>query len=84
MGFHNNKARRAYWQELLQQHGIEKIKAALLTLPADTEKVLELHYLSGHSFEEIVTMMNRSISIIRNHHNRGIHLLQRYFDTPVI
>lgn len=58
----------------MQQYVQEKIKTALLALPANG-KVLELPYLNDLSFKEIVSLMNSSFSMICNRHNRGMFLL---------
>ncbi len=60
----------------------EKEMFILLTsieiLPSETAKVLRLHYDSKLSLKEICMVMNKSISTVRNHHNRGIFLLKKY------
>lgn len=79
MGFKTNKARRAYWQKINTQQDAAEIEKALNTLPADTAHVIRLHFQQGHSLNEIAHLIHRSISIVRNHHNRGIYKLSQYF-----
>ncbi len=42
-------------------------------------KVLSWHYAEGYSFQEITGLLQRSISTVRNYHNRGMFELQQYY-----
>ncbi len=77
--FNTNTERRAYWEKINRENSSEKIEEALNSLPTDTTKVLRLHYQQLHTLKEIAPIIQRSISIVRNHHNRGIYLLGQYF-----
>ncbi len=59
----------------MQQYVQEKNKDSAVSAAAGTGKVLELPYLNDLSFKEIVSLMNRSFSMICNRHNRGMFLL---------
>ncbi|HLX92976.1 MAG TPA: sigma factor-like helix-turn-helix DNA-binding protein [Puia sp.] len=80
MRFNSNKERSAYWEEMCRQYSESAVKQAIDSLKQDTQEVLHLHYGKGHSLSEIATIMNKSITVIRNHHNRGIFKLHRYFN----
>lgn len=79
MLFKSNKDRRKYWEHMISNYSQKEIQEAFATLKPDTARVLDLHYRSNYPLKEIGTYMNRSISVIRNHHNRGIFQLHRYF-----
>jgi DNA-directed RNA polymerase specialized sigma24 family protein len=49
-------------------------------LPPDTAKVIRLYYHGKLPIKEICVVMNKSISTIRNHHNRGIFLLKKHVE----
>lgn len=80
MKFNTNKERRQYWEELQARHSKEEMEKAMATLKPDAVRVLRLHYFDGHSFDAITQLMERSITVIRNHHNRGIYKLHQYFN----
>ncbi len=80
MKFNSNKERRFYWESLNISYSNEEMDKALATLKSDTSKVLQLHYLHKYSLKEIAKLLNRSIAVIRNHHNRGIYKLYRHFN----
>lgn len=48
------------------------MEQALLQIDPLCAKVLAWHYNDQYSFAEITRLLNRSISIVRNHHNSGI------------
>ncbi len=77
-----NKQRKAFWEELTKQIPSAELEKALATIDPTDARVLRWHYMDGHRFPQIVTLLNRSISIVRNHHNRGIYYLQEYFQDP--
>ncbi len=49
-------------------------------LPKDTVRVLELHYLNQVPLKDICGIIGKSISTVRNHHDRGIFLIQKYLN----
>ncbi|HRQ51025.1 MAG TPA: sigma factor-like helix-turn-helix DNA-binding protein, partial [Agriterribacter sp.] len=61
----------------------EELEKALNMLKPDTRKVLCLHYQHHRSLQEITVLISRSITVVRNHHNRGIYKLYRYFNPRV-
>jgi DNA-directed RNA polymerase specialized sigma24 family protein len=71
--------RKAYWEKLLNEVGINEIEHALSNVQADTTRVLRWHYLDNYTFKEIAHLLNRSISIVRNHHDRGVYKLHKHF-----
>lgn len=76
--FTSNEERRLYWAQATRQHSAKQIEAALATMKPDTAHVLRLHYYQGLTLKEIGVQINRSMTVVRNHHNRGIYLLHRY------
>ncbi|HMR82863.1 MAG TPA: sigma factor-like helix-turn-helix DNA-binding protein [Niabella sp.] len=76
----DNKQRQAFWQQMMQQYTAAEVEKALHTLPVEVEKVLRLYYFNAMSFSDIADKMDRSISVIYNHHNRGIYKLWQYFN----
>lgn len=79
----SNKDRKAYWKKMIAEYNPEILDQALRTLKPDTEKVLRLHYQQHHPLKDISAMVKLSITVIRNHHNRGIYLLYRYFNPRI-
>lgn len=79
MKLHNNKQRRAYWEQLTSEHTPAIIEQALKTLPTDTAQVLRWRYAEGHALKDIVLLLGKSISIVRNHHNLGMFRLFQHF-----
>lgn len=76
-GLNTNKERRRFWESIAaEKKGLEKALSAIGPVSA---QVLIWHYTEGYSFREITQLLNRSISTVRNHHNRGIFELQRHF-----
>lgn len=47
-------------------------------LPAETLKVLELHYMQQKPLKEVCEIMGKSMTTIRNHRDRGLMLLRQY------
>lgn len=80
MKFNSNKERVAYWERLVKEYPEAELNQAFETLKLDTAKVIKLCYQQQYSLKEIAVIMNRSITVIRNHHNRGIYKLYRYFN----
>lgn len=80
MIFNSNKERRAYWEELHEKYSAFQLEEAFSTLKPDAQKVLRLHYEQGLPIKEIAQQINRSLTVVRNHHNRGIYKLYRYFN----
>jgi len=73
-----SKKTLSYWGELV---GIPEKMAfvrAVRHLPAQTYKVLMLHYGQQKSIKDIAVITGKSVSTVRNHHNRGIFLLRKY------
>lgn len=80
MKFNSNKERKAYWEMIESMYPVEELNRAMDTLKEDTKKVLCLHYRQKYSLVQITKLINRSITVVRNHHNRGIYKIYRYFN----
>lgn len=80
MKFDNNKERRAYWALVVEKYTAAEIEEALLSMQPDTSRVLQLHYLMKHPLKDIAVIINRSLTIVYNHHNRGIYKLYKHFN----
>lgn len=78
-GLNSNKQRREFWEELCRERSGQELSEALAAIDPTGSQVLRWHYGEGHSFAMIKEMLQRSISTVRNHHNRGIFELQQYF-----
>jgi RNA polymerase sigma factor (sigma-70 family) len=52
--------------------------SSIQILPPDTARVIQLYYYRKLSLKEICVIMDKSISTVRNHHNRGIFLLKKH------
>lgn len=76
----NNRERRHYWEFSIGQFSASTIDTALRALKPEMGEILDLHYRKGYSLLQISTMMGRSISQIRNYHNRGIYRIYRFFN----
>jgi DNA-directed RNA polymerase specialized sigma24 family protein len=79
MIFNSNQDRSAYWKHIQETYSEEEIKQAFAILKPNTLIALKMRYEEGRSFPEIAEALDRSISIARNHHNRGIFLLHKHF-----
>jgi DNA-directed RNA polymerase specialized sigma24 family protein len=80
MKFNSNNERKAYWETLIKEYSPAQLERAFNSLKVDTAKVIDLRYRQQYSMKEIAIIMNRSITVIRNHHNRGIYKLYRFFN----
>jgi DNA-directed RNA polymerase specialized sigma24 family protein len=80
MKFNSNKERKAYWDIINEKYCTVEIKKAFDTLKPDAQKILHLRYKESHTFQQISIIMKLSMTVIRNHHNRGIYLLYRHFN----
>lgn len=49
-------------------------------LPPDTLRVMELHYLQQKPLKEVCTILNKSMTVVRNHRNRGLFLLKKIYE----
>jgi DNA-directed RNA polymerase specialized sigma24 family protein len=80
MKLNSYKERKACWEMLQEKYSTTDMKKAFNTLKPDCAKVLRLHYDEHYPLSEITSIINRSITVVRNHHNRGIYKLYRYFN----
>lgn len=80
MKFDSNAERRAYWDVMIQSYSPAQVEEALDRLPPDTSRVLQLHYLMKYPLKDIAPIINRSMTVVRNHHNRGIVRLFKHFN----
>ena len=80
MRFDNNEQRRAFWHQMIEKYSPAEIEEALNTLHPDAARVLQLHYLMKYPLKDIGKIVNRSMTVVRNHHNRGIFKLHQYFE----
>ncbi len=46
-------------------------------IPLETALVLHLHYRYGQPLKVIAGIMGKSLSVIYNHHHRGVYLLEK-------
>lgn len=65
---------------ILETYADDEVEKALDMLKPDAKKVLILHYRENLPFSKISELMKRSMTVIRNHHNRGIYKLYRHFN----
>lgn len=79
VSLNTNRQRKLFWQELLETALPDEIEQGLKSINPTSARVLKWRYLEGHDFPAIVSLLGKSISIVRNHHNRGIFELQKYF-----
>jgi len=82
-GLNTNELRKAYWHSLVREESNIAFEQALAAIDQTSAQVLRWLYVDGYSFKEITVLLNRSISIVRNHHNRGMFQLQQYFQHSV-
>lgn len=80
MKFDSNAERRAYWDILTQTYTPAELEEALNRLHPDTSRVLQLHYLMKYPLRDIAPILNRSMTVVRNHHARGIVQLYKHFN----
>lgn len=76
-GLNTIAQRKEFWETLTRENGMEWMTQALTSIDPVNAKVLTWHYVDGYSFSEITLLLQRSISIVRNHHNIGIFQLQQ-------
>ncbi len=84
MNLNSNKERETYWSFINKEYSREELEKAFSTLKQDMLKVVLLRQQDKYSFQQIATIMNRSITVVRNHHGRGIYKLYRYFNPRVV
>lgn len=77
-GLNTNKDRRNFWEAIAVEKGRKVLEEGLSAIGPISAQVLRWHYVDGYSLQEITRMLNRSISTVRNYHNRGIFELQQY------
>jgi RNA polymerase sigma factor (sigma-70 family) len=80
MKFDSNAERRAYWTVVTEKYTAAQIQEALERMPPDTSRVLQLHYVMKYPLKDIAKIINRSMAVVRNHHNRGIVKLFKHFN----
>jgi DNA-directed RNA polymerase specialized sigma24 family protein len=64
----------------MQQQNPMGLRYALTMLKPETATVLRLHYAEGKPLKEIGSIIGKSNSTVRNHHNRGIFLVFQYLE----
>lgn len=79
MKFDSNAERRAFWVVINEQYSPTQIEAALQRMPPETARVLVLHYLMKYPLKDIAKIINRSMTVVYNHHNRGMVQLYKFF-----
>ena len=82
--FNTNKDREAYWEKMCAQYTGDEIGSAVNTLKGEAQLILLLYYGEGKDFKSIAEIMRLSVSVVRNHHNRSMFKLYRYFNPGVI
>ena len=80
VSLNNNKQRGETWKKWEDEAPTAIFEEGLNSLQPVTAQVLKLHYKDGHTFKEITSIINKSMAIVRNHHNRGIFKLNQYFE----
>jgi len=78
-GLKNYQQQSAYWRKM-QQRNPTALGNALTMLKPQTAAVLRLHYIEGKPIKEIGSIIGKSNSTVRNHHNRGIFLVFQYLE----
>lgn len=79
MGLNTNRERLAWWEEMHQRYTPQEIAEAIATLKPDTQTVIRLHYEQNIPLQDIVPILKRSMTIVRNHQCMGIYKLWQYF-----
>ncbi len=46
-------------------------------IPLETALVLHLHYRYQQPLKDIALIIGKSVSVVYNHHNRGLYLLEK-------
>jgi DNA-directed RNA polymerase specialized sigma24 family protein len=64
----------------MQQQNPMGLRHALTMLKPETATVLRLHYAESKSLKEIGSLIGKSNSTVRNHHNRGIFLVFQWLE----
>jgi RNA polymerase sigma factor (sigma-70 family) len=74
-----NNARQDFWKNSKSEVPDRTFNEALKSLHPVSALVLRLRYEEDYELNEIAQIIGKSISIVRNHHNRGIFKLQQFF-----
>ena len=82
-GLNTNKERREFWQKLSEEKGNAWLLEALSAIDANSNKVLRCHYFENQSLKSVTSLLHRSISTVRNYHNRGVFDIQQYYFTQI-
>lgn len=80
MILNSNKERLAYWNLAVEKYTAREIEEALQSMQPGTARVLQLHYAMKYPLKDVAKIINRSMTIVRNHQNRGIYKLYKYFE----
>lgn len=67
------------WKILVQKVPEERFSLALSSLSESISTVLRMYYSENRSVAEIANDIGKSISVVRNHRNKGIFLLEKEF-----
>lgn len=80
------KARTAFWEKLLKDHGPQKLETALKTVTEPSQRILRLSYHDNKTFTEIMAIIGKSLTIVRGYHSQGmIQLVKKLYpqlDSP--
>ena len=71
--------RHQVWLLLKQWVPKAEFSAVLEDLNSTTSQVLGMAYEQGYSLAEISEKIGKSVSVIRNHRNKGIFKLKQHF-----
>ncbi|MFM8319415.1 MAG: RNA polymerase sigma factor [Chloroflexota bacterium] len=71
------------FQAVAHNLDVEKVRAALLRLPADQRQVIELRFLEDWSHEEVAAALEKSVEATRALQHRALNSLKRMLvETP--
>jgi RNA polymerase sigma-70 factor (ECF subfamily) len=69
-------------EQLLQQHTVDRVRAALEQLPADFREVLVLREIEGFSYKEIAVVVRAPIGTVMSRLSRARERLLQALNTP--
>ncbi len=56
---------------------VGQVRAAIALLPTDQQEVIRLHWMEGHSFQEISHVVGASLSAVKVRAHRGYQVMRR-------
>lgn len=78
-GLNTARKKNEYWERIVNDDR-KYLNEAIESLKPETAEVIRLYYFEHKSMLDICLIIDKSISIVRNHYNRGMFLIYHYIE----